>query len=217
MPTTSKGTWGRRAASCPIPAGKRDHVHGRTPLAGGTPDLGRSWGDSGEKSSSAWGPARCPQGLSESVQTRGSGGPTSASRSGLGHWCHCQPAHGPREGVSGRPGLQPEVFLTAPGCRAPWPFLACGSALIRGLASQTLQGLVASLTGRLGGNPPRPGPACDFSRAHGDALLPGPALVPAPDHSRCCAFPSGSLGGPGLSEMFPESILCFSSPTVFAI
>lgn len=28
---TSKGTWGRRAASCPIPAGKGDHVHGRTP------------------------------------------------------------------------------------------------------------------------------------------------------------------------------------------
>lgn len=41
------------------------------------------------------GPARCPQGLSESVQTRGSGGPPAASRSGLGHRRHCQPAHGP--------------------------------------------------------------------------------------------------------------------------
>lgn len=49
------------------------------------------------------------------------------------------------------------------------------------------------------------------------ALLPGPALVPAAGPSLCCAFVSGSLGGLGLSEMFPKSVLYFSSPTVFAI
>lgn len=126
-----KGTWGRRAASCPIPAGKRDHVRGRTPPAGRAAQPREKLGDSGEEQlrlgpclgPCLGGPARCPQGLSV-CPDQGSGGPPAASRRRSWSPASLPACSRSREGVSGRPGLQPGVSDSAwaPGSPGPsWP------------------------------------------------------------------------------------------------
>lgn len=126
--------------------------------AGGPPDLGRSWGAGGEKSSSAWGsgppPCPAPAGpLRVGPDQPGLGAPHGLTeRSSSLH-------HGPREGVSCGPGLlQPEVLLTPPGCRAPPPISGPWLCSDTGAGIPSLQGPVASFTGRLGGDPARTWP-----------------------------------------------------------
>ena len=91
VPPTSKGTWGHRAASCPIPAGKGDHVHGRTPGQVGHLTSGEAGELAGRRAAlpgalARPGPWPARQGLSESDQTSLDWGPPAASRSGLHHF-----------------------------------------------------------------------------------------------------------------------------------
>ena len=203
VPPTSKGTWGHRAASCPIPAGKGDHVHGRTPGQVGHLTSGEAGELAGRRAALPGALARPAGPLRVRPDQPGLGaprGPTERSSS-----LH----HGPREGVSRGPGLlQPEVFLTPPGCRLPRPSLAPGSALIQGLAAQLSRGRRPPSRAGLGGISPGPGPACDFSRA-ATVTAAQPCPGSCPWAFMLLRLRLRSLGGLGLSQVVPRSVLCF--------
>ena len=123
VPKTSEGTWGRRAASCPIPAGKRDHVHATHPGQEGRPTSGEAGKTAGRRAAPRGARPGAGWAFPGPSRPAGAGGPPAASLSGLRPRRHRQPAHGPREGVSRRPGLLQPISVyrlgSGPGLSAP--------------------------------------------------------------------------------------------------
>ena len=179
--------------------------------AGGPPTSGEAGEPAGRRATLPGALARLPagrqQGLSESVQTSLDQGPP---------WPHGAvfiTSSRSREGVSRGPGLlQSKVFLRPPGRRLPRPSLAPGSARIQGLAAQLSRGRRPPSRAGLGGIPPRPGPACDFSRAA--TMMPCcPALPWVLPLGLLAATPSPQESGwPGAQRSGPQERPAFLKP-----